>query len=148
MTGVATAVVPRADARRSLPAWQPWVVVVVLTVLYAAVSFQQYNRMDSYIFDLGFFESIVRDYAHGHLPSLPVTDTTTAALHFSPILAVLAPVVLVWSSPLAILLAQAVAVAVGVVPLMRAAGGGAIAWVVAVSYGLAPGFAALIGFDF
>jgi uncharacterized membrane protein len=57
-------------------------------------------------------------------------------------------VVLLWSSPLAMLLAQAVAVAAGVVPLMRAAGRGAIAWVVAISYGLAPGFGALIGFDF
>ena len=52
------------------------------------------------------------------------------------------------SSPLTILVAQAVAVAAGVVPLMRAAGAGWIAWVVAVSYGLAPGFGALIGFDF
>ena len=51
-------------------------------------------------------------------------------------------------SPLTILFAQAIAVAAGVVPLMRAAGSGWIAWVVAVSYGLAPGFGALIGFDF
>ncbi len=148
MTAAATGIVPRAAARPRLPLWQPWAVFVVLVTLYAAVSFQQYHRMDSYIFDLGFFESVVRDYAHGHLPDLQVTDTTTAALHFSPALAVLAPLVLVWPSPLAILLAQAVAVAAGVVPLMRAAGRGATAWVVAVSYGLAPGLAALIGFDF
>ena len=43
----------------------------------------------------GFFESVVRDYAHGHLPELPLTDTTNAALHFSPVLALLAPLVLV-----------------------------------------------------
>lgn len=121
---------------------------LVLAVLYAAVSIQQYHRMDSFIFDLGFFESVVRDYAHGHLPELPVTDTTSAALHFSPILALLAPLVLVWSSPVALLVAQAVAVALGVVPLMRAAGRGWVAWVVAISYGLAPGFGALFGFDF
>ena len=131
-----------------VPAWQAGLVFVVLATLYAAVSFQQYRRMDSFIFDLGFFESVVRDYAHGHLPELPVTDTTTAALHFSPALALLAPPVLLVSSPLTLLFAQAVAVAAGVVPLMRAAGGGAMAWVVAVSYGLAPGFGALIGFDF
>src|SRR4051812_37959670 len=125
MTGVATAAVPRTDSRERVPAWQPLLVFVLLTALYAAVSFQQYHRMNSFVFDLGFFESIVRDYAQGHLPSLQVTDTTTAALHFSPALAVLAPVVMVWSSPLAILLAQAVAVAAGVVPLMRAAGRGA-----------------------
>jgi uncharacterized membrane protein len=104
--------------------------------------------MDSYIFDLGFFESILRDYAHGHLPSLQLTDTTTATLHFSPALAVLAPVVLIWPSPVAVLVSQAVLVAVGVVPLMRAAVPGWMAWTVAISYGLAPGFGALFGFDF
>ena len=133
---------------RPLPWWQPGLAFVVLTTLYAAVSFQQYHRMDSYVFDLGFFESILRDYAHGHLPSLQVTDTTTASLHFSPILVVLVPLVLVWSSPLALLLAQAVVVAAGVIPLMRAAGPGWMAGAVAISYGLAPGFAALFGFDF
>ncbi len=134
--------------RRSLPLWQALLVFVVLATLYAAVSIQQYRRMDSFIFDLGFFESVVRDYAHGRLPSLPVTDTTTAALHFSPALALLAPLVLLVPSPLTLLVAQAVAVAIGVVPLMRAAGRGPTAWVVALSYGLAPGFGALIGFDF
>ncbi|MEO7350738.1 MAG: DUF2079 domain-containing protein [Marmoricola sp.] len=133
---------------RRLPLWHAGIVFVVLTALYSAISFQQYRQMNAFIFDLGFFESIVRDYATGHLPSLQVTDTTTAALHFSPALALLAPLVMVVSSPLTILFAQAVAVAAGVVPLMRAAGAGALAWVVAVSYGLAPGFGALIGFDF
>ncbi len=133
---------------RPTPAWQTGLAFVLLATLYTAVSFQQYNRMDSFIFDLGFFESVVRDYAQGHLPEVPLTDTTNAALHFSPILALLAPLVLVVSSPLTILFAQAVAVAAGVVPLMRAAGAGWIAWVVAVSYGLSPGFGALIGFDF
>ena len=120
----------------------------LLTALYSAVSFQQYNRMEAFVFDLGFFESVIRDYAHGNWPQLPLTDTKNASLHFSPALALLAPVVLLWSSPIAVLVAQAVAVAAGVVPLMRAAGAGLMAWVVAVSYGLAPGFGALIGYDF
>lgn len=132
-----------------VPLWRAGLVFVLLTTLYSVVSFQQYRRMDSYVFDLGFFESVVRDYAQGHLvPELRLTDSTNAALHFSPILAVLAPLVLLVSSPLTVLFAQAVAVASGVVPLMRAAGTGALPWVVAVSYGLAPGFGALIGFDF
>ena len=69
---------------RRTPAWQAGLAFVLLATLYTAVSFQQYNRMDSFIFDLGFFESVVRDYAQGHLPEIPLTDTTTAALHFSP----------------------------------------------------------------
>ncbi len=133
---------------RRLPAWQAGLAFVLLATLYAAVSIQQYRRMDSFVFDLGFFESLVREYAHGHLPELAVTDTTTAALHFSPVLALLAPLVMLWSSPITLLVAQAVAVAAGVVPLMRAAGAGVLAWVVAISYGLSAGIAALIGFDF
>jgi len=139
---------PPPDSPRRTPLWQVALVFGLLTTLYAAVSIQQYNRLDAYVFDLGFFESIIRDYAQGHLPQLPLTDSTNAVLHFSPALSLLAPVVLLWSSPIAVLLVQAVAVAAGVIPLMRAAGGGLLAWGVAVSYGLAPGFAALIGFDF
>jgi uncharacterized membrane protein len=134
--------------RDRVPAWQAGLVVAVLTLLYAAISIQQYRRMDSYVFDLGFFESVIRDYAHGHLPELPLTDSTEAALHFSPALALLVPFVLIAPSPLTLLCVQALVVAAGVVPLMRAAGRGAMPWVVATSYGLAPGFAALLGFDF
>ncbi len=133
---------------RKVPGWQAALAFGLLAALYSAVSIQQYNRMDSYIFDLGFFEAIVRDYAAGHLPVLNYTDTVTAPLHFSPALALLAPLVLVVPSPLTLLVAQAVLVAAGVVPLMRSAGTGVMPWVVAASYGLAPGFAALIGFDF
>ena len=113
-----------ASSTRRTPLWQVALVFVLLTALYSAVSIQQYNRMEAYIFDLGFFESVIRDYAHGNWPQLPLTDTTNASLHFSPALALLAPVVLLWSSPIAVLVAQAVAVAAGVVPLMRAAGAG------------------------
>lgn len=120
----------------------------LLSALYSAMSVQQYRRMFSHAFDLGFFEAIVRDYAHGRWPVLPLTDTTVAALHFSPALAVLAPVVLLVPSPLTMLVAQAVLVGSGVIPLMRVAGGGAAAWATAVAYGLAPGFASLIRFDF
>src|SRR4051812_20292982 len=146
----APAVADRTVGRRPdrTPARQVTSAFVVLATLYAAISIQQYRRMDSYIFDLGFFESVIRDYAHGHLPHVPVTDTTSATLHFSPVLALLAPVVLVWPSPIAVLTSQAVLVAIGVVPLIRAAVRGWMAWAVAVSYGLAPGVSALIGFDF
>ncbi len=137
----------RGTVRRT-PLWHALLVFGLLATLYGTVSIQRYDRMESYIFDLGFFESIIRDYAHGHLPQLSYTDTSFAPLHFSPALALLAPLVLVWSSPITILATQAIAVAAGVIPLMRAATPGWMAWVVALSYGLAPGFASLIGFDF
>src|SRR3954469_22398717 len=99
--------------RPRLPLWQALLVFGVLTALYAAVSFQQYDRMDSYILDLGYYETLIRDLAHGHLPRMPVTDSALAGLHFNPAMALLVPVVLVWSSPYAVLLTQAVLVALG-----------------------------------
>ena len=76
---------------RRTPPWQVALAFGLLTTLYAAVSIQQYNRMEAYVFDLGFFESVIRDYAQGNLPELALTDSTNAALHFSPALALLAP---------------------------------------------------------
>ncbi len=138
----------QAQRRASVPAWQAGLAFLLLATLYAAVSIQQYQRLDAYLFDLGFFTEVVSDYAAGRLPAVPVRDGIEAALHFSPALALLAPLMLLVPSPLTLLVAQAVLVAAGVVPLMRAAGAGVVAWVVAFSYGLAPGVAALIGFDF
>ena len=69
MTEAATA--DRSATAGRTPLWQAALAFVLLTTLYAAVSIQQYNRMDSFVFDLGFFESIIRDYAHGHLPAAP-----------------------------------------------------------------------------
>ena len=57
------------SSTRRTPLWQAALAFGLLTALYAAVSIQQYNRMDSYIFDLGFFESVIRDYAQGTCPS-------------------------------------------------------------------------------
>src|SRR6195952_4566217 len=114
MTEAAVAAPPVGQRPARTPVWQSALAFVLVAVLYAAISIQQYRRMDSYVFDLGFFESIIRDYAHGHFPELPLTDTTTATLHFSPALALLAPVVWIWPSPLAVLASQAVLVAVGV----------------------------------
>src|SRR6476659_8333906 len=96
-------VVRRADRT---PLWQAGLAFGLLAALYAAISIQQYRRMHAFVFDLGFFESIIRDYAQGHLPELHLTDTTVATLHFSPALAALAPLVKVWPSPVAVLLAQ------------------------------------------
>ena len=118
----------------------------LLAVLYAAISIQQYNRMEAHVYDLGFFEAIIHDYANGEFPVLPWVNDTVAPLHFSPALALFAPLVTVWPSPIALLVAQAVLVALGLAPLMRATNGWT-AWVVALTYGLAPAFGALIGFD-
>ncbi|MEU6709413.1 DUF2079 domain-containing protein [Streptomyces wuyuanensis] len=104
-------------------------------------------------YDLGIFEQTIRSYAEGRLPvaELRGPDFPVLGEHFSPVLAVLAPVYMVWPSPDVLLIVQALLIAVSVVPLTRWAYrvlGSAAAAVVGVSYGLSWGIASAVGFDF
>ncbi|MFF3455307.1 DUF2079 domain-containing protein [Streptomyces sp. NPDC002730] len=104
-------------------------------------------------YDLGIFEQAVRSYAHGHLPTADLKGHNYPLLgdHFSPITAIIAPFYRIWPSPITLLLAQAVLLAVAVVPLSRWAHralGTAAALVIGLGYGVSWGIAQTVGFDF
>jgi uncharacterized membrane protein len=130
-----------------------WIAACVLFVIYGAVSLRLHQRMLTTGYDLGIFEQGVRSYAHGHLPVSELKGPGFALLgdHFSPALALLAPFYRLWPSPLTLLAAQAVLLAVAVVPLalfaQRALGRRA-AMGVAFGYGTSWGIAQTVGFDF
>ncbi|MFE7326309.1 DUF2079 domain-containing protein [Streptomyces sp. NPDC057565] len=109
--------------------------------------------MLTHSFDLGIFEQAVRSYAHGHLPVSEIKGPDFPILgdHFSPILALVAPVYRLWPSAMALLVVQAALVAVSVMPLAvwaRRALGSAAAVVIGVGYGLSWGVASAIAIDF
>ena len=102
----------------------PWGVaaVALLTfVLQGALGVQQYRGFYVGAYDLGIFDQAIRGYAHGQMPVSPIKDVHDAAQivpgyghafsilgdHFSPILALLAPLFWVWNDPVVLLLAQA-----------------------------------------
>jgi uncharacterized membrane protein len=71
-------------------------------------------------FDLGNMTQAVWSTAHGDplaVTNLAGEQTTRLASHFDPILALFAPLWLVWPSPEALLVAQAIAIALGALPV-------------------------------
>ena len=134
-------------------AWLPWAVAGALAVFYSAVALRRHVELLTSAYDLGIYDQAVRSYSQGHLPFNSVQGPHFLVLgdHFSPVLALLAPLYWIHDSPTTLLVAQSVLIAIGVVPLMKwaleAVGPGA-ALVVGFGYGLSFGVANAVTFDF
>lgn len=95
-------------------------------VFCAGRSLQMWSQLRLGGFDLGIFDQGIRAYSHFQLPVSSIKDVhhnfpPTYSLmgdHFSPVLALLAPLYWVWNDPRVLLLAQAALFAAGV-PLVR-----------------------------
>ena len=156
MTATAVGARTRADqpVRRWSPVtWAPWVAAVLVAALYTATSVRRHENLQTGGFDLGIFTQDVKSWADLRFPpvsTLKGPDFNRFGDHFSPILALAAPVFRVFPSPVTLLVLQAVLLAVGVVPLMRFAarrlGTGAMA-VVGFAFGLSWGIANAAEFD-
>ncbi|MGW1880884.1 DUF2079 domain-containing protein [Streptomyces sp. NPDC001970] len=142
-------------SRASLSAvpWWIWALAGALFLAYAALSVRLHHQFRTHAFDLAIFEQVVRSYADGHLPVSEVKGPDFPVLgdHFHPILALVAPLYQLWSSPETLLVVQAALIAGSVVPLTlwaRRALGSAAAAVIGVCYGLSWGIASAVGSDF
>jgi uncharacterized protein YjbI with pentapeptide repeats/uncharacterized membrane protein len=161
--------------RRSLSGWAVasgprahWVGVSALAALAAAAYSQLaltfYYTFNTASYDLVIFDQAVRSYAHFQ-PGISIMKGTDAGLgphfsvlgdHWSPILAVLAPLYWIYNSPQTLLVAQGVLFALAIPPLWlftrRAFGGGhravAAAYLVSVAYLLSWPVAAAVFFPF
>ncbi|MEU7512189.1 DUF2079 domain-containing protein [Streptomyces sp. NPDC042898] len=101
-----------------------------LTLLCFVVCFglgmQSWTALRLTGFDLGIFDQAVRAYAHFELPRSPIKNVhhefppgfSLLGDHFTPALALLAPLYWVWDDPRVLLFAQAALFAVGV-PVVR-----------------------------
>lgn len=91
-----------------------------------ALGLQSWTALRVTGFDLGIFDQAVRAYAHFDPPRSPIKsvhhefppDFTLLGDHFTPLLALLAPLYWVWDDPRSLILAQAVLFAAGV-PVIR-----------------------------
>ncbi|MET8626215.1 DUF2079 domain-containing protein [Kitasatospora sp. NPDC004669] len=112
---------PRAVPLRRRPAVPAWGLAAGFAALYACVAVNRHRRGLTKAYDLGIFEQAVRAYAHGHAPIVPLKGPGYHLLgdHFHPLIAVLAPVYRVFPSALTLLVAQALLMALAVVPLTR-----------------------------
>ncbi|MFB6522851.1 DUF2079 domain-containing protein [Streptomyces sp. NPDC056401] len=143
---------PSAESRPEAD-WWIWVMAGALFFAYMALSLRIHERLLSRSFDLAIFVQVVRSYASGHLPVSEVKGPDFPVLgdHFSPILALLAPLYWLWPSVKVLLVAQAALVAGSVLPLAfwaRRTLGSAAAAVIATCYGLSWGIASGVSSDF
>lgn len=143
----------RAPQRARVAASVPYALAVVFATAYTALSLGRHHRYDTPSWDNAIFEQAVRAYAHLHAPVVDIKGPGFNILgdHFSPIIALLAPVYRIFPHAQTLLVAQAVLVALPVAVIGRAAcsrlglaGGTAVA----VAYGLSFGVAAAVYADF
>src|SRR4051812_39546610 len=103
--------------------------------------------------DLGIFEQAIRGYAHLRAPIADLKGPGANILgdHFSPIIALIAPVYRVFPTPVTLLLAQAALFAFAAVPVTRVAArllGRSKGVAIGVGYGLSWGVQRAVEFDF
>jgi uncharacterized membrane protein len=97
-----------------------WAAMAAYATAFAALSVLRHEAFETGRFDLGNMVQAVWSTAHGHL--LQVTNLHGAqisrlAAHVDPILVVFAPLWWIWPSPSLLLTTQALAVALGALPL-------------------------------
>ncbi|MFC5661740.1 DUF2079 domain-containing protein [Kitasatospora misakiensis] len=131
----------------------PWGLAGLFAVLYACVAVNRHRRMLTQAYDLGIFEQAVRAYAHGEAPVVLLKGPGYHLLgdHFHPVLVTLAPLYRLFPSAVTLLLAQAVLMALAVVPLSRWAfevGGPRLAGLVGCLTGASWGIVEAVADDF
>lgn len=97
-----------------------WTAIAAYAAAFAALSVLRHDAFETGRFDLGNMVQAVWSTAHGHLlqvTNLHGVQVSRLAAHVDPILVVFAPLWWIWPSPSLLLTAQALAVALGALPL-------------------------------
>ncbi|MFB6888263.1 DUF2079 domain-containing protein [Kitasatospora sp. NPDC056327] len=131
----------------------PWGLAGLFAVLYACVALNRHRRILTQAYDLGIFEQAVRAYAQGEAPVVLLKAPGYHLLgdHFHPLLVTLAPLYRAFPAAATLLVAQAVLMALAVVPLARWAhevGGRRLALVVGCLTGASWGIVEAVADDF
>ena len=111
----------RADRRTPLAVWGG---VAAFAALFGTLSVRRHEAFSTARFDLGNMVQAVWSTAHGH--PLRVTDldgdqVLRLGAHVDPVLVLFAPLWWLWPSPNLLLVVQALAIALGAVPVYRLA---------------------------
>ena len=97
-----------------------WVAVAAYAAGFGSLSILRHRAFTTGRYDLGNMVQTVWNTAHGHFLQMTGGDgvqISRLAAHFDPILAVFAPLWWIWPSPEMLLVVQAIAVALGAVPV-------------------------------
>ncbi|HUN31259.1 MAG TPA: DUF2079 domain-containing protein [Trebonia sp.] len=131
----------------------PWLIAFVVFAAYSVISVSYIVRLDAGSPDLAVFTEYVKQFAHLNAPIVDVRSPGMNLLgdHFHPIVALIAPFFLAAPTPVTLVLAQALLVAISVIPVSRAATaklGRTAGRVITAAYALSWGLQQMIDFDF
>ncbi|UQX01483.1 DUF2079 domain-containing protein [Streptomyces sp. RerS4] len=131
----------------------PYGLTAVLFVAYATLSLARYRRLEEFSWDLGIFEQVVRSYAWLRAPIADLKGPGFHILgdHFSPVVALIAPLYRIFPTPVTLLVVQAALFALSALPVTRASVrllGQARGIALGAAYGLSWGVQRAVEFDF
>ncbi len=97
-----------------------WAAIAAYTAGFGSLSILRHRAFNTGRYDLGNMVQTVWNTAHGHFLQMTSGDgvqISRLAAHFDPILAAFAPLWWIWPSPEMLLVVQAIAVALGALPV-------------------------------
>lgn len=139
--------------RPSRAALVPWMVGIGVAAIHAFIACIRYADFDYTSWDLAIFTQAVNNYAHLRAPIAAVHGPGFNVMgdHFSPVLALLAPLFWIAQSPVMLLLAEAIAFGWSAVPITRLARerlGSRSGIALGIAYGLSAGLLEATVVDF
>ncbi|MEW1634371.1 DUF2079 domain-containing protein [Streptomyces sp. NPDC093801] len=143
----------RARAAARARARAPHALAAALFCAYAVLSVARHRRMEDSSWDLGIFEQAVRAYARFQAPVVDLKGPGFNVLgdHFSPVIALIAPLYRLCPGPVTLLVVQAALFALSALPVTRASVrllGPARGLALGAAYGLSWGIQRAVDFDF
>lgn len=151
MTAAATTA--PVDGRSTHDRLLAYVLGIGFSAAYAVLSLSRYRRFSTPSWDNAIFEQAIKAYAHLEAPLVPIKGPGYNILgdHFSPVLALLAPLYRLFPHAQTLLVAQAVLIGLSIVPIARVAMrtvGLPAGLAVSAGYGLSFGLQSAVATDF
>ncbi len=95
-----------------------YLITAVAACFFVALKIHQYRAFDAH-WELAAFESLLWETLHGHLLGYTTPGSSFLAQHFSPILLILVPFYALFQSPFTLLVIQALAASLALIPLYQ-----------------------------
>ncbi|MDQ3239512.1 MAG: DUF2079 domain-containing protein [bacterium] len=97
----------------------PYIITLLITALYILLSLLRHRSFHTYAYDLGIYDQTVWLYSRFIYPFVTIEYKFALLNHFSPSLALLAPIYWVWSDPQALLVTQAILIGASSIPFIK-----------------------------
>jgi uncharacterized membrane protein len=99
----------------------PYLITLVITILYTLLALLRHNQFRTYGYDLGIYDQTVWLYSRFIYPFVTVEYKFALLNHFSPSLALFAPLYWIWSDPRMLLMAQTLMIGLSAIPINKLA---------------------------